>query len=69
MVVPGIGGPGLKRSDRVTCFQRWISRYIVYQLHTHAMAQMKHSTRTAPGLGNLMDQTILLVPVMPGNVR
>lgn len=32
--VPGIGGPGLKRSDGVTCLHRKISRYIVYQDHT-----------------------------------
>jgi hypothetical protein len=32
--VPGIGGGGANLNEWVTCFQRKISRNIVYQLHT-----------------------------------
>jgi len=34
MSVPGIGGSGANLNEWVTCFQRKISRNIVYQLHT-----------------------------------
>src|SRR6476660_2549068 len=47
LVVPGIGGPGLNRNERVTCFQRWISRYMVYPLHTQAAPLITAATRTA----------------------
>ena len=50
IVVPGIGGPGLKRNDRLTCFHRWISRYMVYQLHTQAMPLTAATTQIAAGL-------------------
>jgi hypothetical protein len=53
MLVPGIGGPGLKRNDRVTCLHRWISRYMVYQLHTHAMPLTATAARIAEGLVNI----------------
>ena len=48
--MPGIGGPGLKRNDRLTCFHRWISRYMVYQLHTQAMPLTAATTQIAAGL-------------------
>ena len=44
-VVPGIGGPGLKRNDVVRWFQRWTSRYMVYQLHTQAAPLITATTR------------------------
>jgi hypothetical protein len=50
MVVPGIGGGGLNRNVRVTCFHRWISRYMVYQLHTQAIALITAITRIAEDL-------------------
>jgi hypothetical protein len=54
MVVPGIGGGGLNRNDRVTCFHRWISRYMVYQLHTQPIALITANTRTAEDLAGLV---------------
>lgn len=49
MVVPGNGGPGMKRNDRLTCFQRWISRYMVYQLQAQAAPLIRATPRTADG--------------------
>ena len=48
--MPGIGGPGLNRNERVTGFQRWISRYMVYQLHTPCSAadHCHHPNRRRP---------------------
>src|SRR5664279_6239011 len=53
IIVPGIGGPGLKRNDRVTRSHRWISRYMVYQLHTQATLLTAATARIAAGLGNI----------------
>ena len=41
---------GVKRNDRLTCFHRWISRYMVYQLHTQAMPLTAATTQIAAGL-------------------
>ena len=59
MVVPGMGGPGLKRNERVTCFHRWISRYMVRQLHIHAMALITATTQPADGLLGLTGLSFL----------
>jgi hypothetical protein len=53
MSVPGIGGGGLNRNERVTCIQRWISRYMVRQLHTQAPPLITATTRIAEGLVSL----------------
>jgi len=52
--MPGIAGGGLNRNDRVTCFHRWISRYMVYQLHTQPIALITANTRTAEDLAGLV---------------
>ena len=49
------GRPGrLNRNERVTCFQRWISRYMEYQLHTQAAPLIAATTRHAEGPVRLM---------------
>jgi len=52
--VPGIAGGGLNRNDLVTCFHRWISRYMVYQLHTQAIALIMANTSTAGDLAGVV---------------
>src|SRR5664279_1691851 len=69
MGVPGIGGGGLNRNERVTCFQRWISRYMVYQLHTQAAPLITATTCIAEGLTRLMGVTLLVSGAGPAGVR
>ena len=69
MLVPGIGGGGWNRNERVTCFQRWISRYMVYQLHTQAAPLITATTCTAEGLARLVGVALIASGAGPAGVR
>ena len=69
MLVPGIGGGGLNRNEQVTCFQRWISRYMVYQLHTQAAPLITATTCIAEGLTRLMGVSLVVSGAGSAGVR